>query len=248
MKKRVAILVDGTFFIKRYFFYFQKDPSNITAEEMATAIHSYCLKHIYNSSNNKNKNEELYRIFFYDCRPLKKNAHYPLSKGTKAIKLKTSKMYIFKTELFKELMSKPYLAVRFGYLDEGNAEWTIKDADKRKKLLSGSISITDLQDEDYVYVAKQKGVDMRIGLDIASLSLKKLVQRIVLISGDSDFVPAAKLARREGIHFTLDPMRNPIRDDLKEHIDELTTRLPNFKKQQNQTSSNSTKPINPKKP
>lgn len=38
------------------------------------------------------------------------------------------------------------------------------------------------------------------------------------------------------------------RDDLKEHIDELTTRLPNFKKQQNQTSSNSTKPTNPKKP
>ena len=51
----------------------------------------------------------------------------------------------------------------------------------------------------------QKGVDMKIGLDIASLSYKKLVDQIVLISGDSDFVPAAKLARLEGIDFTLTP-------------------------------------------
>ena len=51
---------------------------------------------------------------------------------------------------------------------------------------------------------KQKGVDMRIGLDIASLANKKLVDQIVLIAGDSDFVPAAKHARREGIDFILD--------------------------------------------
>ncbi|MBH0262108.1 NYN domain-containing protein, partial [Helicobacter pylori] len=75
------------------------------------------------------------------------------------------------------------------------------------------------------------GVDIKIGLDIATLALKKLVQKIVLISGDSDFVPASKLARVEGIIFTLDPMGNHIREDLKEHIDYLTTRLPQFKQQ-----------------
>lgn len=81
------------------------------------------------------------------------------------------------------------------------------------------------------------------GLDIASLSIKKLVQKIVLISGDSDFVPAAKLARREGIYFILDPMRNPIKEDLKEYIDWLVTRLPNLQKQQNLIKTTSpTKP------
>ena len=53
---------------------------------------------------------------------------------------------------------------------------------------------------------KQKGVDMRIGVDIASLAYKKQVNQIILIAGDSDFVPAAKLARREGIDFVLDPL------------------------------------------
>ena len=62
---------------------------------------------------------------------------------------------------------------------------------------------------------------MRIGLDIASLSYKKQVDQIILIAGDSDFVPAAKLARREGIDFILDPMEATIRDDLFEHIDGL---------------------------
>ena len=41
------------------------------------------------------------------------------------------------------------------------------------------------------------------------------------MSGDSDFVPAAKLARREGIEFVLDPMWASIRADLNEHIDLL---------------------------
>ena len=65
----------------------------------------------------------------------------------------------------------------------------------------------------------QKGVDMRIGVDISSMAFKKQVNQIILIAGDSDFVPAAKLARREGIDFILDPMGNHIPDDLFEHID-----------------------------
>ena len=48
----------------------------------------------------------------------------------------------------------------------------------------------------------------------------------LLISGDSDFVPAAKLARREGIDFVLDPMWSAIRPDLHEHIDGLKSTCP----------------------
>ncbi|GAA6789956.1 hypothetical protein BTM412_08640 [Helicobacter pylori] len=124
------------------------------------------------------------------------------------------------------------MALRLGYLDANNARWFIHDQEKEKKLFKGEIYITDFTNDDFIYHAKQKGVDMKIGLDIATLALKKLVQKIVLISGDSDFVPAAKLARVEGIIFTFDPMGNPIREDLEEHIDYLTTRLPQFKKQQ----------------
>ena len=55
---------------------------------------------------------------------------------------------------------------------------------------------------------------------------------LILISGDSDFVPAAKLARREGIDFVLDPMGASIRDDLSEHKDGLIS--PRFVPQRNE--------------
>ena len=70
---------------------------------------------------------------------------------------------------------------------------------------------------------------MKIGIDIASLAYKKQVDRIVLIAGDSDFVPASKLARREGIDFVLDPLWNHINPDLFEHIDGLITKAPKLK-------------------
>lgn len=72
---------------------------------------------------------------------------------------------------------------------------------------------------------RQKGVDMRIGLDITSITLKKQADTIILVTGDSDFVPAAKLARREGVEFILDPMWQSIGDDLFEHIDGLVSVL-----------------------
>lgn len=82
-------------------------------------------------------------------------------------------------------------------------------------------------DASAVYLGlKQKGVDMRIGVDIASLALKKQVDTLVLVAGDSDFVPAAKLARREGIDFVLDPLWQQINSDLFEHIDGLHSGLP----------------------
>lgn len=43
------------------------------------------------------------------------------------------------------------------------------------------------------------------------------------MAGDSDFVPTAKLARREGIDFVLDPMWKTIKPDLMEHIDGIRT-------------------------
>ena len=66
--------------------------------------------------------------------------------------------------------------------------------------------MASLTEKDFEPDFVQKGVDMRIGLDIASLTHKSLVSRTVLIAGDSDFVPAAKYARREGVDFFLDPM------------------------------------------
>ena len=50
---------------------------------------------------------------------------------------------------------------------------------------------------------EQKGVDLRIGLDIARFALARSVQSLIVVTGDSDLIPAFKFARREGLRLFL---------------------------------------------
>ena len=171
------------------------------------------------------RNRTLFRIFYYDCPPLQKKAHNPLT--GRAIDFSKSDVAKWRLQFFDELRRKRKVALRLGDLNEKGAAWTIRTP-KIKPLLKKQIALSDLEESDVVYDVQQKGVDMRIGLDIASMCYKRFVDQIVLIAGDSDFVPAAKLARREGVDFVLDPMWADIRPDLFEHIDGLrsTVRRP----------------------
>ena len=119
----------------------------------------------------------------------------------------------------EELKHRRKFALRLGHMSE-QMNYNLRP-ESTKALLAGKIKIEDLTERDFVFNAQQKGVDMKIGVDIASLAYNHQVDQIILIAGDSDFVPAAKLARREGIDFILDPMWADIRPDLFEHIDGL---------------------------
>lgn len=113
-----------------------------------------------------------------------------------------------------------------------NNNWHIYPK-KVKELLNGNITVADLKENDVYLEIRQKGIDMKIGVDITSLALKRFVDTIVLFSGDSDFVPAAKLARREGVDFILDPMNANVEPQLFEHIDGLNCVSPNISKKKN---------------
>jgi uncharacterized LabA/DUF88 family protein len=60
-----------------------------------------------------------------------------------------------------------------------------------------------LVDDDFEANIQQKGVDIKIGLDVAWISQHNAINRIILLSADTDFVPAMKLARRQGVQITL---------------------------------------------
>lgn len=207
---KIAILIDGGFFVKRYKYLYCKNKSVITGEEVANSLYTLAYSHI-------GDNDLLYRIFYYDCLPMSKKVHNPISK--KAIDFSKTDEYKFRTDLLNALKRKRKVALRIGELKD-NGNWQISQ-NKVKDLLNKKITIDDLKESDVSLNIRQKGIDMKIGVDIASLALKNFVDRIVLISGDADFVPAAKLARREGIDFILDPMYANVSPQLFEHIDGL---------------------------
>ena len=126
------------------------------------------------------------------------------------------------TAFHEQMRRQRKVALRMGRLSASELRYTLTP-DAQKRLLRGDLDLAALTEKHFTLQIGQKGVDMRIGLDIASLAYKKQVNQIILIAGDSDFVPAAKLARREGIDFILDPMEATIRSDLFEHIDGLKT-------------------------
>ncbi|MFT4078569.1 NYN domain-containing protein [Rhodomicrobium sp.] len=77
-------------------------------------------------------------------------------------------------------------------------------------------------DADFAPNFEQKGVDMRVGLDIAAYSNSHVVDRIVLVSGDQDMIPAMKHARKAGLEMVLIELpapTQPIHDNLRIHTD-----------------------------
>lgn len=213
---RVAIMVDGGFFLKRFNKLYNREQT-MSASEIADVLYWISMKHV--------GQDNLYRIFYYDCNPMSDKFTNPISKRT--VDFKKSDTYKFKEAFFDSLRRKRKVALRLGEL-KTSKKWVIK-SDKTKDLLSGKISVSDLTPDDVALDIRQKGIDMKIGVDITSLALKRYVDKIVLISGDADFVPASKFARREGIDFVLDSMFARIDPQLYEHIDGLKTFRPSIK-------------------
>lgn len=202
----------------------------MTGEEVAKRLYTIARSHVGSENT-------LYRIFYYDCHPFDKKMHNPISK--KVVDFKATDEYKFRTELIEALKKKRKVALRLGTLKESKA-WGIYPH-RVKDLLSGKMEVKDLKPEDVHVELRQKGIDMKIGVDIASLALKRFVDRIVLISGDSDFVPAAKLARREGIDFILDPMGADVEPMLFEHIDGLDNTVKTIRTRKANCSYNKSK-------
>lgn len=252
MKHRIAILIDGGFFLKRL----RKlvpEKRRDTPGKTAVCIRYMCRRHvqILTGDTDSRWHKHVYRIFFYDAKPYTGQAHHPFL--NRQIDFGKSDVARFRNELFEYLRKQRKVALRLGdVIREG--DWALPDR-KAKRILAtrnwiaglvfpedGSpIALTEAQigearrlqtvwaeirDNDLSLGLRQKGVDMRIGLDITSITLKKQADTIILVAGDSDFVPAAKLARREGVEFILDPMWQKVSPGLFEHIDGLQSGLP----------------------
>lgn len=95
---KTAVLVDGDFFLRRHYSHFGKAQAS-DPKKVAEYFWIHCIKHL-----NKDK-DQLYRIYFYDCPPLHKKLHHPIT--NKAIDLGKSPTAIFRTAFHYEN--------RFGY-------------------------------------------------------------------------------------------------------------------------------------
>lgn len=128
--------------------------------------------------------EQLLRILYYDCAPFSGTVKLPVS-GTKH-------EYKGTDSWLRELARKDHFAIRRGELKFRGF--------KPKKT---PIAPSTLTDADFDPDFEQKGVDMRLGLDIANYASDGVVDRIILLTGDTDCLPAMKHARIAGRQIVL---------------------------------------------
>ncbi len=152
----------------------------------------------------------LYRVYYYDSPPFSKTKQRPLDGGPH--NFATDPLTIHNRKLLNELKTIDHFALRMGEVRFRG--WELNQKQLPKGVKEHSITADDLRPS-----LQQKGVDMRIGLDIASLALKQQVNTLVLVAGDSDFVPPMKFARREGVQFAIVTFGHDVHSDLLEHAD-----------------------------
>jgi len=233
---KIAILIDGGFYLK-CLPRIRPDVDANSAEHIVTSIRELVREHLkkvaklqhrtFYAPQKRNREFVLepnwyaqhYRTLYYDAFPFKMDTKRPIS-GT-SIHYSSSSVYQTKNEFFDLLKRERNLALRLGQT-QGNTTfpWQLRTR-ALQEILDNRKDISDLTDADFTTTIRQKGVDMRMGLDMASIALKKQANIFVLVTGDADFVPAAKLVRREGCQLILDPMWQSVSPDLYEHIDGL---------------------------
>ncbi len=145
--------------------------------------------------------ESLLRALYYDCAPYNGKLKLPVSGR--------STDFTGSAEWLAVLAAKPQVAVRLGTLKFRGFE--------PKKV---PIDPQELTDDDFNPRFVQKGVDMRLGLDIASYAATRSVDRIILLTGDTDCLPAMKLARTAGLQVVMVKLpRQTIGQELLWHSD-----------------------------
>src|SRR5262249_19370190 len=127
---------------------------------------------------------------------------------------RTNPLGIANRELIDGLEQEADFAVRRGVLLRQG--WKIKQTSLRA---IAQVNGRPVQPRDLVPDFKQKGVDIRIGLDMARIALNRLVDILVLVTGDSDFVPVMKFSRAQGLKVYLVTFGRRVRPELKAHAD-----------------------------
>jgi uncharacterized LabA/DUF88 family protein len=203
LRAQFAILLDGGFLTKKIQ---QKLNRNATADDVVAECER--LKTLPQVAD-----YELLRIYYYDAIPASETIQYPVTRQN--YNLASTDRYRSSQSLFDQLVLKENFALRMGQVNLSPDKWRIKPRVSRELAASQRV----LVDADFELDLKQAGVDMRIGMDMARLALKEMVRVIVVVTGDSDFVPAFKFVRREGVKVVLDTMGHNVRVELRQQAD-----------------------------
>lgn len=145
-------------------------------------------------------------MYYYDCEPCNAKTSTPVTNH--AFLFEKTPQYKYGIQLLSDIKKLDFFEVRESALQFSG--WKLKKSSYNK---------TSLTDEDFEPELHQKGVDIKIGLDLAWISYNHIAERVIFVTGDSDFIPAIKTARRNGIFVYLVTLNHMVRSELPDNCD-----------------------------
>jgi uncharacterized LabA/DUF88 family protein len=100
----------------------------------------------------------------------------------------------------------------------------------RFEVREGKLEFRGTDRESSRPIFEQKRVDIFLGVDLVLLAVKQRIHRAILITGDSDFLPAIRAAKNEGVVVHLYHGTGPQQPhrDLWEEVDDRTVITPDL--------------------
>ncbi|MBS3735043.1 MAG: NYN domain-containing protein [Phycisphaerae bacterium] len=185
--KKVAVLLDGGVVLRRLYQMLERrhaEAADVFRFGMSCALP---------------QEEEVFRLYYYDCPPYEESGQNPLDPDSK-IDFSRKAITRRRRSLQQKLSLMSHVAFRRGGLFPQG--WRLRETALRHIAAEPRhLDAADLEPD-----FEQKRVDIKIGLDVAWPASKQIVDRVVLVTGDTGFVPALTFARREGTQVVLVPI------------------------------------------
>ncbi len=173
MVTKVNILIDGGFFDVRFKKLSGRNATVHDVEQLVSDVMA-----AMRVKTNGETDDILFRAYYYDCKPF--GGTVKDYTGTSFINYSASATFTNKSKYLEDVAKLERFALRLGELSFTG--WK-----------------QDIHSHNWKPDFKQKSVDMKFGLDIATMATKHTVDKIVLVAGDSDFIAPINMARKEGL-------------------------------------------------
>ena len=146
--KKAAILVDGE--------WFRRTLENALKGQLTQGVTAEVMYN--NALLALEKDEELFRLFYYDCPPYDGKETNPIDKTV--VDFRNTKGFQSRSLFLSQMKQKDFVALRLGWTRSRG--WTFRDNYIRSALKGPKLH--PVQASDVFIALEQKGVDMRIAL------------------------------------------------------------------------------------
>lgn len=135
------------------------------------------------------------QVLYYDCPPFGGKRALPVSQAS--FDFSRTRVYAQAMTFQEDMQGSSFFKYRRGHLSFDG--WTLKGA-----AIAGLLAAPrPIEDSDFEPILSQKQVDMKLGLDVAKISIRKGAGRLLLATSDADFIPAIDFARGSGLEAIL---------------------------------------------